>query len=177
MGDLFTPRCAELQHQLRPQKDIAESSLTPVTQAVRLQKRAKQYDAIEQGVRSADLLLQTGGFSAIVLDMGSVAPQYAARIELSNWHRYRLAAERTQSSVLLLTQYPCAKSGSELQLKLFPMEEIAGGSTVFSAVRSQIEVVRQRFAQEPSNIVPLRKPPQNTRMAYWENQTTWAVRP
>lgn len=51
---------------------------------------------------SADLLLQTGGFSAIVLDMGSLAPEYVARIELSTWHRYRLAAERTQSSILLL---------------------------------------------------------------------------
>jgi recombination protein RecA len=177
VGDLFTPRCAEPQHMPRPQKDIAEPSPTPATQAVRSTKRAKQYDAIEQGVRSADMLLQTGGFSAIVLDMGSVAPQYVARIELSTWHRYRLATERTQSSILLLTQYPCAKSSSELQLKLFTAEETVGDPTVFSGIRSQIEVARQRLAQEPLNVVPLRKPPQSTRTAYWERQTTWAVRP
>ena len=177
VGDLFTPRCVEPQHRSQAQKDIAEPSLRPVTQAVHSPKRAKQYDAIEQGVRSADLLLQTGGFSAIVLDMGGIAPQYVARIELSTWHRYRLAAERTQSSILLLTQYPCAKSSAELQLKLFQTEDTTRDPTVFTGVRSQIEVIRQRFPQKQSNVVPLRKPPHSTRTACWENQATWAVRP
>lgn len=176
VGELFAPRCAEPQHRPRPQKESAESGLMPVTQAVRSPKRAKQYDAIEQGVRSADLLLQTGGFSAIVLDMGSIAPEYVARIELSTWHRYRLAAERSQSSILLLSQYPCAKSSSELQLKLFPGEATSGDPTVFTGIRSELEVIRQRFTQEQVNVVPLRKPPQSTRTACWENPTTWAVR-
>jgi RecA/RadA recombinase len=177
VGDLFAPRCAEPQHRPRPQKKSAEPNLTPVTQAIRSRKRARQYDSIEQGVRSADLLLQTGGFSALVLDMGSIAPEYVTRIELSIWHRYRLAAERTQSSILLLTQHPCAKSSSEVQLKLFPAEQVAGDTTVFTGVRSQFEVVRQRFTQEEqTNVVPLRKPPQRARTACWENHTTWAVR-
>jgi RecA/RadA recombinase len=176
VGELFAPRCAEPQHLSRPQKESAVPGLIPATQAVRSPKRAKQYDAIEQGVRSADLLLQTGGFSAVVLDMGSIAPEYVARIELSTWHRYRLAAERTQSSILLLSQYPCAKSSSELQLKLFPGEEPSGDPTVFAGIRSELEVIRQRFTQEEVNVVPLRKPPQSTRTACWENPTTWAVR-
>lgn len=176
IGDLLAPPWAEPQHQPRPQKESAEPSLAPVTLAVRMQKRAKQYDGIEQGVRSADLLLQTGGFGAIVLDMGSIAPEYVARIELSTWHRYRLAAERAQSSILLLSQYPCTKSSSELQLKLLPAEASSGDPTVFSGVRSQLEVMRQRFAQEQTNVVPMRKPPQSTRIARWENSTTWAVR-
>ncbi|HWH58388.1 MAG TPA: hypothetical protein VN682_12205, partial [Terriglobales bacterium] len=151
-------------------------SLTPVTQVVRSSKRAKPYDAIEQGVRSADLLLQTGGFSAIVLDMGSVAPEYVARIELSTWHRYRLAAERTQSSLLLLSQYPCANNSSELQLRLSATEALGKDTTVFNGMQPQVELIRQRFTQAESNVVPLRKPPQSTRAACWENQTTWAVR-
>lgn len=176
VGELFAPRCAEPEHRPRPQKESAEPGLMPVTQAVRSPRRARQYDAIEQGVRSADLLLQTGGFSAIVLDMGSIAPEYVARIELSTWHRYRLAAERAQSSILLLSQYPCAKSSSELQLKLFPGEATSGDPTVFAGIWSELEVIRQRFTQEEANVVPLRKPPQSTRTACWENPTTWAVR-
>lgn len=177
VGDLFAPRCAEPQHRQRPYKESAEPSSSPIAQTVRSPKRAKQYDSIEQGVRSADLLLQTGGFSAIVLDLGSIAPEYVARIELSTWHRYRLAAERTQSSILLLSQYPCAKSSSELQLKLLPAKEIIGDSTVFTGIRSQLEVVRQRFTQQESNVIPLRKPPQNAHAASWDNRTTWTVRP
>lgn len=176
VGELFEPRCAESQHLPRPLKKSAEPSLSTVTQAVRTPKRAKQYDAIEQGVRSADLLLQTGGFSAIVLDMGTVAPEYVARIELSTWHRYRVAAERTQSSILLLSQYPCAKSSSELQLRLSSAEEIKKDTTVFSGMQPHVEVARHRFIQEETKVVPLCKPPQSTRSARWDNQTTWAVR-
>jgi hypothetical protein len=91
----------------------------------------------------------------------SLAPEYVARIELSTWHRYRLAAERTQSSILLLSQYPCAKSSSELQLRLSPAEESDTETTVFAGMQPRIEVVRQRFKQAESNVVPLRKPPQN----------------
>jgi recombination protein RecA len=175
VGDLFAPRCAEPQHRPRPDKESAGPSLSAVTQTTRAPKRAKQYDAIEQGVRSADLLLQTGGFSAIVLDLGSVAPQYAARIELSTWHRYRLAAERTQSIILLLSQYPCAKSSSELQLRLSSAEEISDHTTVFTGMQPRVEVIRQRFTQAQTNVVPLRKPPESIRTACWQNQTTWAV--
>lgn len=175
VGELFAPRCAEPQNRPRPQKQSAEPSLTPATQAVRSPRRARQYDAIEQGLRSADLLLQTGGFGAIVLDMGSIAPEYAVRIELSTWHRYRLAAERTQSSFLLLSQYPCARSSSELQLRL-SAQEISEETTVFTGMQSRVEVVRKRFMQSGSNVLSLRKPPQNAHSACWENHTTWAVR-
>ena len=176
VGNLFAPRCAEPHHVPRPHKDTSEPSLISVTQVVRSPKRAMQYDAIEQAVRSVDLLLQTGGFSAIVLDLGSIAPEYVARIELSTWHRYRLAAERTQSSVLLLSQYPCAKSSSELQLRLSSAEEIKRDTTVFSGMQPHVEVVRHRFIQEETKVVPLRKPPQSTRTASWDSNTTWAVR-
>jgi recombination protein RecA len=175
VGELFEPRCAEPQLRPSPQKDSAEPGLSVVMQTVRTPKRDKQYDAIEQGVRSADLLLEIGGFSAIVLDMGSVAPEYLARIELSTWHRYRLAAERTQSSILLLSQYPCAKSSSELQLRLSSAEEIGGDFTVFTGMQPRVEVARQRFTQAETNVVPLRRPPQSERTACWEIRTTWAV--
>jgi recombination protein RecA len=176
VGDLFSPHCAEPEHRPQAKQMTAEPSLKLVTEPVRPRRRAKHYATIEQGLRSADLLLQTGGFSAIVLDLASIAPEFIARIELSTWHRYRLAAERTQSSILLLTQYPCAKSSSEFQLKLFPAEEIAGDPTVFAGTRPQVEVVRQRFTHEESIVIPLRKPPQSTRTASWKNHTTWVVR-
>lgn len=175
IGALFAPRCAELQRRPPPQKMSGEPDLMPVTRAVRSPRRTRQYDAIEQGLRSVDLLLQTGGFGAIVLDMGSIAPEYAARIELSTWHRYRLGAERTQSSVLLLSQYPCARSSSELQLRL-SAQVMNEETTVFTGMQPHVEVVRKRFTQSGSNVVSLRKPPQNAHLACWENRTTWAVR-
>src|SRR5206468_108282 len=113
VGDMLSPRVAE-RHRPGPCIETTEECLEVTMRTLRSARRSRYYDAIEQGIRSADLVRQTGGFGAVVLDMGSVAPEFVTRIELATWHRYRLAAEKTQSVVLLLTQYPCAKSSSEL---------------------------------------------------------------
>jgi recombination protein RecA len=79
---------------------------------------------MEQALSATDLLLQGGGFSAIVLDMGSLTSEAVWRVPLATWYRYRAPAERTQSSILLLTQHPCAKSSAELVLRLQPANAI-----------------------------------------------------
>jgi hypothetical protein len=169
----IAPRCAEPQHHARPRQESAVP-VTPKVSAVSCRAgAAKPWSRMEQALRSADLLMQAGGFSAIVLDMGSLAPEFISRVPLATWFRYRAAAERTQSSVLLLTQYACAKSSAELMLRLQPSEALCDESTVFTGVRPYVQLVRQRFAPE-SNVIPMRKPPQRVNEAQWECRTTWA---
>jgi hypothetical protein len=133
----------------------------------------KPWPRIEQALRVTDLLLQAGGFSAIVLDMAGIAAEYVSRVPMATWFRYRAAAERTQASVLLLTQHPCAKSSGELLLRFQPGEARRDEATVFTRIEHRVEIVRQRFAA-PTNVVPLRKPPQRVNEARWRSQTTWA---
>jgi len=170
----MAPRCAEPQRRVRPTQEIA----TPPP--IRTQKAAhrsnatqKPWPRIEQALRSTDLLLQAGGFSAIVLDMGSLAPEFVSRVPLATWYRYRAAAERTQSSILLLTQYPCAKSSAELLLQLHAAEPICDESTVFSGIKPRVEVIRQRFSKTADNVVPIRKPPHREEGATWQSRTVW----
>jgi recombination protein RecA len=167
-------RCAEPIAKLRPTPQSFEPNLLPSTTNVRVPKRARVYDAVEQALRSTDLLIQTGGFSAIVLDFGEVMSEVVARIELSTWHRYRVAAEQTQASILLLSHYACAKSSSELQLRLSPLVDTGEERTVFTGLGAHVEVLRQRFTQAPSNVVPMRKPPQSVREADWVHRASWA---
>jgi hypothetical protein len=150
-------RCAEPISKLRPTPQNFEPNLKASSSTVRQPKRARVYDAVEQALRSADLLIQTGGFSAIVLDFGEIASEVVSRIDLSTWHRYRIAAEQTQASVVLLSQYACAKSSSELQLRLSPLEDACEERTVFTGLRAHVEVLRQRFTPTASNVVPMRK--------------------
>jgi hypothetical protein len=124
---------------------------------------------LEQALRVTDLLMQAGGFRAIVLDMGSLSPEYALRVPLATWFRFRASAERLQSNVLLLTQQPCARSSAGVVLRLQPGGVTSAGATVFTGVEHRAELVRQRF----ENVLPLRKPPQSVR---WESKTTWAGR-
>jgi len=173
-NETVAARCAEPISKPRPGPQHFESSLKSSTAPVRAPRRAKVYSAVEQALRTTDLLIHTGGFSAIVLDFGEIASEEISKIELSTWHRYRVASEQTQSSIILLSQYACAKSGSELQLRLSALENLRDERTVFTGLRARAEVLRQRFAQAPSNVVPMRKPPQRVCEAHWDHRANWA---
>ena len=169
--EAMTPRCAEPQPRMRSSQEmVASPPLRTQAAAYRSCTPSKPWPRLEQALRSADLLLQAGGFSAIVLDMGSLAPEFVSRVPLATWYRYRAAAERTQSSILLLTQYACAKSSAELILRLQAAEPIYDESTVFSGIQPRVEIVRQRYPQATSNVVPMRKPPQREDGATWQSQ-------
>ncbi|HTW47261.1 MAG TPA: hypothetical protein VMD92_04890 [Acidobacteriaceae bacterium] len=169
------PRCAEPQRRVRPERETFELPASPPIQPVRSRTRAgKPWPRMEQALRATDLLLQTGGFSVVVLDMGALAPEYAARVPLATWFRYRAAAERTQASVLLLTQHSCAKSSGELLLRFEPRRACSDEATVFTGSAYRLEVERRRFQETPANVVPLRKPPQSVSAAEWRSQAVWA---
>lgn len=112
----------------------------------------KPWSRLEQTLRATDLLLQTGGFAAIVLDMSDVRPQHTMRIPLATWYRFRLAAEHARSALLILTQSPCASSCAALSLQCdasWPTPFSAHGETpLFEG--QQYQLVRKRNRNEGS---------------------------
>ena len=169
------PRCTEPQPRVQPIAEDFVSNLRPTPTSAALPPQSKKpWSRMEQALRATDLLLQAGGFSAIVLDMGSLAPEAVSRVPLATWYRYRAAAEKSQSSLLLLTQHSCAKSSAELVLRFNTANSICDERTIFTGIEPCVEVVRRRFTEAPSNVVPLRKPPQRTNAASWQSRTTWA---
>jgi recombination protein RecA len=182
----FAPRCAEPQPTIR-RKSREGISLQPVTcnlspapnpdSAPRPHRPRKPYSRLDQALRVADLLLQAGGFSVIVLDMASVAPEFALRVPLATWFRYRAAAERTQASVLLLTQQACTKSRAGVVLHCQPGPVLSEGGAVFTGAEYRVEIARERF-------VPVtefsRKPPQSNyrseRSVHWQSRAAWGGR-
>ena len=173
-ADPLSPRCAESQPKVRPAQVTYAPFSQPVVPSVQRRSVLGPYQRIEQGLKSADLILQAGGFGAIVLDLGCIAPEFVSRVDLGTWHRYRVAAERTQSSVVLLTQHACAKSSAELLLRLHPTEILHDEATVFSGTQPKAEIARHRFQERGSNVLPIRKPPQSANTACWRNHATWA---
>jgi len=73
---------------------------------------------LEQVLRATDLLLESGGFGLIVLDLGDLPPQSARRIPLTTWFRFRRAVENKPTILLAIEQKPIAGSCSSLLLKL-----------------------------------------------------------
>ena len=135
-------------------------------------KAFRPWSRLDQALRATDLLMQAGGFGALVLDLGSIAPQFANRVPLATWFRFRAAAARTRTAFLLLSQHPCAQSSAEVVLRTSLTLPDAG--TVLTAVPFSIERVRQRFTPAPSNVISMRKPPARATSARWSVPTTWA---
>ena len=73
---------------------------------------------LEQVLRATDLLLESGGFGLIVLDLADLPPQSARRIPLTTWFRFRRAIEHTPTILLAIEQHPIAGSCSSLLLQL-----------------------------------------------------------
>jgi recombination protein RecA len=169
----LTPRYAEPQRCETPQREGLELATFRSTPQ-RNQTDVKPLTRIDQALRVTDLLLQAGGFGAIVFDMGSLAPEDVLRVPAATWFRYRSAAERTQASILLLTQHACAKSCAGLVLRMQPGEPQEQGSTVFAGMRYRVEVVRERFVPDAINVIQLRKPPCRDHKAGWLARAVWA---
>jgi len=73
---------------------------------------------LEQVLRATDLLLESGGFGLIVLDLADLPLQAARRIPLTTWFRFRRAIEHTPTILLAIEQQPIAGSCSSLLLQL-----------------------------------------------------------
>ena len=173
--ETISPRCAEPQpraaHERETPPAISPTKTVPSNTRMR---SYKPWSRIEQALRVADLLLQAGGFAAIVLDMGGIGPEFVSRVPLATWFRYRAAVERSQTSLLLLTQHACAKSSGELLLRFNAGTACADEATVFTGVEYHVEMDRRRFTQEPANVVLIRKPPQRVTGATWRSRAVWA---
>ena len=79
--------------------------------------RRSEY-CLEQVLRTADLLLESGGFGLIIVDLADIAPQSARRIPLTTWFRFRRAIEHKPTILLAIEQQPIAGSCSSLLLQL-----------------------------------------------------------
>jgi hypothetical protein len=58
---------------------------------------------LDSALRATDLLLNAGGFRALVLDLGDLPPEQTRRIPLATWYRFRLQAEKSRTLFLLIT--------------------------------------------------------------------------
>jgi len=122
--------------------------------------------SLEQLLRVADLLLESGGFGLIVLDLGDLPPQTARRIPLTTWFRFRRAVEHTPTILLAIERQSIAGSCSSLLLKLGSIKMGLAGNRacnqrmdlqcvmpthmqLLTELEITVEVVRSRMDRKP----------------------------
>jgi recombination protein RecA len=78
---------------------------------------------IDQALRSTDLVLQSGGFGMVALDLGDLPREAVRHVPLHVWFRFRRAVEDTPTIFAVIEQEPYAKTCASLVLR---MEAAAG---------------------------------------------------
>ena len=74
--------------------------------------------SVERAFKATDLLLQSGGFGLVVLNLADVAAKYTRRIITSWWFRFRRAIENTPTALVVVTPVPCTRSCAALVLEV-----------------------------------------------------------
>jgi len=82
------------------------------------EKNKKIEKPVEQALRVTDLLLQSGGFGLVIIDLGDTPLKMARRIPLTSWFRFQRAVEHTPTVLFVITQVPCAQTCASLLLKV-----------------------------------------------------------
>ena len=122
---------------------------------------------LEQLLRATDMLLESGGFGMIVLDLADLSPQSARRIPLTTWFRFRRSIEHTPTMLLAIEQHPIAGSCSSLLLQLGSQNDAPQISNpthaqLFTGLTINVELIRSRLERKPARSVT------------FETKTAWA---
>jgi hypothetical protein len=112
--------------------------------------------SLDQVLRSADLLLQGGGFGLVALDLGDLPHEAVHKISLASWFRFQRIIENSPTVLLLIGRESAARSAASLVLQTHLRQTVWTG-LLFSASDLQVRVVRSRntafrYAPSPTNV-------------------------
>jgi hypothetical protein len=155
LNQLLWVRCRNLQVEKR----TANSYKHPP-------ENGKPWTRIDQALRATDLLLQAGGFSAIVLDLADTEIEHACRIPLTSWFRFRQASYRTRCSLLVLGKAAYAQSSAAVVLECHSTHAETAGDKVIRGFTFSVARGRERCS--PTTSIT-RKPPAST----WSAHAQW----
>lgn len=77
---------------------------------------ARQLSSLEQAFKAADILVQSGGFQLISVDVSNIEERRLRKVPLTTWFRFARVAERMQTALVFFTSYPAAQGCASLTL-------------------------------------------------------------
>ncbi len=127
------------------------------------QSNRRREGPVEQALRVTDLLLQSGGFGLVIIDLGDVPVKVVRRIPLTSWFRFQRAVENTQTVLFVIASVACAATCTSLLLNVKGSGEKPSANSSQSSVpthsllwdgqRIEIEVIRSRMERKPMQSV------------------------
>jgi recombination protein RecA len=120
---------------------------------VRCGKQKSKLRPLEQAFKVADMLLQSGGFGLIAVDLGGIPERVVRRVPLSSWFRFSRVIEKLPAALVFLEQQPHATSCAGLVLQL-QSRPAAWQGKLLTQCHVRAEVVRTREKRPPQSARP-----------------------
>lgn len=98
---------------------------------------------LEQAFKVADILLQSGGFGLIAVDLSGIPERIIRKVPLSSWFRFSRVIEKQTAALVFIGQEPHATSCAALVLRVESEPAVFRGNLI-SQLDLKVEVVRGR---------------------------------
>ena len=116
---------------------------------------------LEQVLKTTDLILQSGGFGLVVLDLAGIPEKFVRRIPLASWFRFQRAVEHTKTALLVISEFPCAQTCASLVTRIEKQRSavsyVPSGnpphSELLTETQVNAELVRSRLERKPMQSV------------------------
>jgi hypothetical protein len=76
--------------------------------------------ALTQALEACALVLQSGGFALVALDLGGVPASVLRRVPFTTWRRLQRMVEGSRTACVLVSELPLARSTAGLTIKMQP---------------------------------------------------------
>jgi recombination protein RecA len=125
-----------------------------------------QLPVLEQSFKVADILLQSGGFKLIAVDLSGIPQHIVRRVPLSSWFRFSRVIERQPAALVFLTQEPHATScaGLVLRVNSAPVGHLRNflSGNLLTQMNINVEIVRglNKKPVRPASVADLDLPAQ-----------------
>lgn len=139
-------------------KSLPSSSDIKRRTANNINTRNSYEHRLEQLLKATDLVLQSGGFGLVALDLAGIPEKYVRRIPLASWFRFQRTVEHTKTALLVLSEFACAKTCAALVLKLnnqslavsYQRSGKPCHAELFQGLKIGAEIVRSRLERKPA---------------------------
>ena len=108
---------------------------------------------LKHALRATDMILHSGGFGLVVLDLCDVPYTALNRIPISYWYRFRRAMEHTPSILLILARQSIARSCATRQFALRQQTIQWRGTAPFQTMQC---LVMETVSRKPMGMSPVR---------------------
>jgi RecA DNA recombination protein len=109
----------------------------------------------EYTMKTADLLLHSGGFGVVLLDLSEISTKILNRIPISYWYRFQRAVQNTPTVLLVCANAPQAKAASRDSIACQATSFSWIGQRPFSRLNGLITIARQRKLLTMRPVEPL----------------------